>query len=439
MKKFFFLLIAFTLVGCARTSTHAPKGTTSSGGGDPYEGEFRDVARSIVRRLKAREMTELQGVSVLAFETKAEKLTLTSTDSVLKKDGKVVDALNYPDEGRIELSLIRWPMMGAFTKKRLVVHEIMGLLRIEDLKYRRSSDFLAALGLQPEVQNVVKPTKTLQFIVDAKSWIHLSHYVANPDDLTLLYKVRSGPAFASLTEDDRIRLDPATGDEGHHVIVVEVSDGWKLDVLEIQILIRPGDFKWREGEKWMRAAVVGRHFFFRTDNFTDGEFLHIRWIDGPRWLALRMEQEPIGTSGHFLVGTPATDHGGPFSVTLELESQNGTKTQERIFGNVVYAFPYDSKARGPAARIGVPYYLDLAHIAASPTCPSFEWAIPSPPSWLQVRGKPPGTTTGFNTLPTLGGTPQVGDAGTHKFTVILNCAEEGSRRAKTEIEIGVSQ
>ncbi len=130
----------------------APQGTTSSGGGSPYKGEFKDIGRTVVRRLRANRFSEVAGVSADAFEKTLEGLEVEVTEALLYKDGSPVDALNFPSEHKVLLSLVRWaPFMHFGQKRRLVVHEVFGLMEKADAEFERTDELLAKLRFLDEV------------------------------------------------------------------------------------------------------------------------------------------------------------------------------------------------------------------------------------------------------------------------------------------------
>ena len=151
MKSGFWLAVLLAVAGCQQASTTL-QGTTSSGGGSPYKDEFKDAGRTVVRRLKARGVSQVAGVSVDAFEVTLETLKLTTTEDFLRKDGEPVDALNFPSESKVLLSLVRWaPHMNFRQKRKLVVHEVLGLLKKPDKDFKRTNEILGALGYLEEV------------------------------------------------------------------------------------------------------------------------------------------------------------------------------------------------------------------------------------------------------------------------------------------------
>ena len=129
-----------------------PQGTDFGSGGDAYAAEFKDIGRTIVRRLKIKNINEVTGISTIAFENTLEKAEIKTTEAVLTKEGAQIDALNFPSQMKIELNLIHWANSMDFSqKRRLVIHEILGLMRKEDSDYGATSQVLKALGFLHDV------------------------------------------------------------------------------------------------------------------------------------------------------------------------------------------------------------------------------------------------------------------------------------------------
>ncbi len=171
-RDFYCTLLVFVLVACSGKLPPAPGGTTSSGGGDGYEAEFKDIAWTVARRMADSGAETNEGISTSKFKETIEKLKLESTEGELKKDGQVVDALNYRDTFRVELSLRRWTRMGSYKKRILVVHEVLSLMGEADSSYTRSSDLLTTLGFSSPVHiyKFVLTGERARLLIDKIEW-----------------------------------------------------------------------------------------------------------------------------------------------------------------------------------------------------------------------------------------------------------------------------
>lgn len=133
--------------GQAAPTGQRQQGTDFGSGGDAYAAEFKDIGRTVVRRLKAKNIHEVRTVSVASFEETLERVKVNTTEAVLKKGNDSVDALNFPDDVRIELSLVHWATsLDFYAKRRLVIHEILGLMRKADSGYELTTEILTSMG-----------------------------------------------------------------------------------------------------------------------------------------------------------------------------------------------------------------------------------------------------------------------------------------------------
>lgn len=138
----------FLLAGCSGPQS-GPRGTTSSGGGEPFKAEFKDIGRIVVRQLRAKNTPVVAGVSVDRFEMTLENVVIEPTEERLRnEDEGFVGAKNFPGENRIELSTVYWAVAMDFSqKRRLIIHEILEMMGItESIHYERTSDLLEEIG-----------------------------------------------------------------------------------------------------------------------------------------------------------------------------------------------------------------------------------------------------------------------------------------------------
>lgn len=110
--------------------------------------EYVSMGDEIVEILETMRKTDVQafpsGFDFAGFKRAVAKgVVYTQEQTFLGNDGRgpEVDALNYPDEGRIVLSRSRWRGIGYNLKavRLLVIHEYLGLARQDDSTYRISS------------------------------------------------------------------------------------------------------------------------------------------------------------------------------------------------------------------------------------------------------------------------------------------------------------
>jgi hypothetical protein len=113
----------------------AQAGNEVGNGGDRYAQEFTAIARSIVNELKANPNEQIQNLAGL--EEAVEDATIRTKDTV-RLGGEEVDAVNFPQRKRIELSRSRWKDYNLEQKRQLVMHEILGLAGEDDQHYQIS-------------------------------------------------------------------------------------------------------------------------------------------------------------------------------------------------------------------------------------------------------------------------------------------------------------
>jgi|GEM_PF-4090839 len=114
-------------------------------GGDAMAAEFVSVADETVELLATLGSTDAQGFppgfDLVRFRKAVATSKVFTSEKTFLEGGTEVDALNYPDEGRIVLSRSRWKGVGYDLKtvRLLVIHEYLGLSRHDDSSYAISS------------------------------------------------------------------------------------------------------------------------------------------------------------------------------------------------------------------------------------------------------------------------------------------------------------
>jgi len=177
-----FLLILISCSRPERLETNAPKaqGWDVGGGGNAFAAEFLDIGRTVVRRwngLPDKAMGhEVYGwVSLKSFEQALKTAEVKTTEEELKIEGNTVDAVNFPDKQLIVLSLKRWAKnMGFPEKRRLVIHEILGLLGKEkSLHYELTSWITGELDFYRElpIYYFMIQGKPAQTLVEKFPWL----------------------------------------------------------------------------------------------------------------------------------------------------------------------------------------------------------------------------------------------------------------------------
>ncbi|MBI4042550.1 MAG: ankyrin repeat domain-containing protein [Deltaproteobacteria bacterium] len=130
-----------------------------SGGGDAYALEFVQVARQIHAALSREYPKSLPQINLNQFRHLIDETIVETTDRELIFNGRAVDAINYPDEKKIVLNRVRWAQIMTYQQKvSLVMHENLGLLRIDDSNYQISSNADLRLQCQEELNILLRRT-----------------------------------------------------------------------------------------------------------------------------------------------------------------------------------------------------------------------------------------------------------------------------------------
>lgn len=132
MKRFLFL----TLLGLICHARAFGLGGVTSNGGDPVAAEFTMMARQIAEVLRNHDNFPVQAE---AFALAIESTWVVSKHRTFLH-GQEVDAINYPEERRIEINRSRWLENNTSVRSRyvLVAHEYFGVLGIDDSRYQYS-------------------------------------------------------------------------------------------------------------------------------------------------------------------------------------------------------------------------------------------------------------------------------------------------------------
>ena len=145
------LALLVWLVGCqSRTLTPplpAPKGEgwEVGNGGNSIELEFKDTSRRAIREITVKSPKEAKRLQAPRLRAAIERARIVSTRERLYKDGKPVDALNFPSEGKVVINEERWGTLSAQECEHLAIHELYGLIGVDDSNYETTNDFVSWL------------------------------------------------------------------------------------------------------------------------------------------------------------------------------------------------------------------------------------------------------------------------------------------------------
>lgn len=147
MKK---IILLFTTL--LSLPTFAVTGWDHGNAGDSYAAEFIMTAKDLVLRLKTLPSTELKEINLALLIGAIETTTVRSDDKVIYKDGLEVEAVNDPDQGLIVVNRNIWRTRRADSETihryTFVLHEYLGIMRINDEQYKVSGPLVALLDVK---------------------------------------------------------------------------------------------------------------------------------------------------------------------------------------------------------------------------------------------------------------------------------------------------
>jgi hypothetical protein len=130
--------LLLTAAGSISSMAFGAAGGTSGGGGDSYSFEFVSLGYNVISSLKQDPISEIN----IAKLARAVTTTRVNSKDSLTLDGNLVDAINYPDSKnpRIEISRSGWNRLAnePAEKMTLVLHEYLGILKLNDQQYQIS-------------------------------------------------------------------------------------------------------------------------------------------------------------------------------------------------------------------------------------------------------------------------------------------------------------
>lgn len=139
-------LLVFTFGAFSSNWASAGSSSGTRGGGNMNAAEFYEIGDSLLEALNAEleVRVESQTISIASLKRLFAQTHVQPVAKSLKIDSVSVDAINYPDINRIELSEPRWTKRSREQKIHLVAHELLGLARITDSGYRVSQGLVNA-------------------------------------------------------------------------------------------------------------------------------------------------------------------------------------------------------------------------------------------------------------------------------------------------------
>lgn len=170
MIRFSILTLVLTFSLPSLSGEH---GGNSSGGGNVYADEFRQIARDLLKRIKFKFPIDIIGIKISDLSNAVESYKVEATEDVLKKDGVQVDALNFPSEKRILLSLLHWKKdLTPYQKSRLALHEFLGAMGLEDTRFEKTHKIFeeTALNVFIKMENFSVGGPVADLLIQRVSW-----------------------------------------------------------------------------------------------------------------------------------------------------------------------------------------------------------------------------------------------------------------------------
>ncbi|MGE0615952.1 MAG: hypothetical protein AB7P04_09940 [Bacteriovoracia bacterium] len=125
--------------------------TGVGGGGDAYALEFTAMGRGALGYVRAY-ADQFPEIASEELAKAIDATQVTSIDHAYLEDARgrrEVDAINYPDVKKIELSRTRWAQLDTDARITLVLHEYLGILRLADEGFLVSGRLLGLIKNRP--------------------------------------------------------------------------------------------------------------------------------------------------------------------------------------------------------------------------------------------------------------------------------------------------
>lgn len=133
------LIVLSTLTLLLSATGHAGDKGGNGGNGDAQKIKLRivDIFRDLYSAYGANYTVNEKNIPLKKIVDLLPSLRVEAVPGPLYKDGKIVDAKNYPDENRIEYDVEKFDKV---KQGKLMVHEVLGLARFDDETYDYSGD-----------------------------------------------------------------------------------------------------------------------------------------------------------------------------------------------------------------------------------------------------------------------------------------------------------
>lgn len=138
------VLLTTSLSGALEQDQTVGLGHTEGNGGDGYVLEFKAMAQQWLSFLRQNSLAENLGIDLEQFEKTLAKMNFSSVDHILYIRNVPKDVKNYyPNNDDLVISRPRWRSLLESQKFLIVLHEVLVVMGLPDLRYEISSRALA--------------------------------------------------------------------------------------------------------------------------------------------------------------------------------------------------------------------------------------------------------------------------------------------------------
>lgn len=133
------LLLCLIFAYSFQLSASIGLGHDQGNGGDLFAAEFVKTGEWLLRLLRYQGE---HSIDLDLLESVIEHSSVESTDKRLRLNDTPKDAINYPQQKRILFDRRRWKKMDKGERAVLVLHEYLGLMKVENASYAFSKELL---------------------------------------------------------------------------------------------------------------------------------------------------------------------------------------------------------------------------------------------------------------------------------------------------------
>ena len=132
--------ILFLLLAQSFNTSTAVAGTKDGNGGNGQVAQFYSLSKAFHKEMKAVYQKVAPDFPMAQLTSVMAALTVEADPGPLTlQNGVKVDAINNPNTGTIYLDDVSWAKRDLKTQYQIVVHELLGLLRLPDNQYEVSN------------------------------------------------------------------------------------------------------------------------------------------------------------------------------------------------------------------------------------------------------------------------------------------------------------